>query len=501
MSSGSSKGKVLLVDDSFMNRALMCDILGDEYEVIEAENGVEALAVLGRMHSELTLMLLDIVMPEMDGFEVLAAMNKSGWIEEVPVIIISSEDSYSYVDHAYDLGATEYIQRPFDEKMVKHRVENTVMLHAKQRSLEKMVIDQMLEKEKSNIMMVNILSHIVEFRNGESGMHVLHIRVLTEVLLERLAKMTDEYDLSPERISLIANASALHDIGKIAIPEEVLNKPGRFTPEERLIMQRHSAAGAEMLENLPYYGDEELVKVAHDICRWHHERYDGNGYPDGLAGEDIPISAQVVALADVYDALTSERVYKPAYTHEEAMRMIQNGECGAFSPLLLACLREAGPYLEKELKVKSNGGLAREELTNVPRSLLKVGGASSRKLRMLEQEHKKRMFFSQLSSDIQFEYEYTFEQLNLNERGSQVLGLPETVSRPRENEKVRQMINFDELEPLVEKLNSVGQQGAPVEGTVSANLPGGRRTFRVVAQLLWSDEERMGVIGQATPID
>lgn len=500
MSSGS-KGKVLLVDDSFMNRALMCDILGDEYEVIEAENGVEAMAVLARMHSDLTLMLLDIVMPEMDGFEVLAAMNKSGWIEEVPVIIISSEDSYTYVDHAYDLGATEYIQRPFDEKMVKHRVENTVMLHAKQRSLEKMVIDQMLEKEKSNIMMVNILSHIVEFRNGESGMHVLHIRVLTEVLLERLAKMTDKYDLTPERISLIANASALHDIGKIAIPEEVLNKPGRFTPEERLIMQAHSAAGAEMLENLPYYGDEELVKVAHDICRWHHERYDGKGYPDGLAGEEIPIAAQVVALADVYDALTSERVYKPAYTHEEAMRMIQGGECGTFSPLLLACLREADSYLEKELKVKSNGGLAHEEMTNLPRSLLKVGGASSRKLQMLEQERDKRIILSRMSKNIQFEYEYAFELLTFNEYGARMLGLPETVSRPRKSENMRKTVNFDDLHELIDRLQAVGQQDPPVEMTVRANLPGGEKKFDVVAQSLWIDDERTGVIGLATPAE
>ena len=323
-----ARDKVLIVDDSDINRSLLADMLAQDYDLVEAANGLEAVALLSQQYSEISLVLLDIVMPMMDGFEVLASMNKSGYIDHIPVIMISAETSSVYIDHAYDLGAAEYISRPFDEKTVKRRVKNTIMLYAKQKYLENMVTEQLLEKEKNNLVMVEILSHIVEFRNGESGLHVMHIRVITEALLKQLCRMTDRYNLTPEQIAMISNASALHDIGKISIPESILNKPGKLTPQEYDIIKTHSAIGAEMLEKIHYFETEPLVQVARNICRWHHERYDGRGYPDGLKGEEIPISAQVVSLADVYDALVSVRVYKAAYTHEEAMRMILNGECG-----------------------------------------------------------------------------------------------------------------------------------------------------------------------------
>lgn len=345
-----SKNKILIVDDSSINRILLSEMLQDKYEILEAENGKEAVELIDEYQRELSLVLLDIIMPEMDGFEVLSIMKKNDWIENVPVIIISAETASSYVDKAYDLGAVEYINRPFDEKTIRRRVKNIVMLYTKQKLLEDMVVEQMLEKEKNSLMMIEILSHIVEFRNEESGLHVMNIRMLTEILLGQLVQITDEYHLTPERISLISNASALHDIGKITIPSEILNKPGRLTAEEFEIMKTHSEVGAQMIESVKEYENEELVKIARDICRWHHERYDGRGYPDGLKGEEIPIAAQAVAMADVYDALTNERVYKSAYSHEKAMQMIMNGECGTFNPFLIQCLKEVSPDLEHKLR-------------------------------------------------------------------------------------------------------------------------------------------------------
>ena len=342
------KYTILIVDDTEINRSLLADMLSGQYRILEASNGVEAIAMLERHHTDISLVLLDIVMPVIDGFEVLSAMNRSHWIESIPVITISAETSSTYIDRAYDLGATDYINRPFDEKTVQRRVKNTIMLYAKQKMLEDMVTEQILEKEKSNYLMVEILSNIVEFRNGESGLHVLHIRTITELLLRQLLQETDQYRLTPTQISLIVNASALHDIGKISIPEAILNKPGRLTAEEFEVMKGHSAIGAQILENSPSHR-EELVRIARDICRWHHERYDGRGYPDGLKGDEIPIAPQVVALADVYDALTSPRVYKSAFSHEKAMEMILGGECGAFWPPLLAVFAERASSIQQEV--------------------------------------------------------------------------------------------------------------------------------------------------------
>ena len=347
----AEKQKILIVDDSEMNRSILSDMLGDEYDILEAENGSEGVAVLQKHSTEISLVLLDIVMPEMDGFDVLNVMNKNGWIHDVPVIMISAERGSSHIDRAFDLGVTDFISRPFDTLIVHRRVVNTILLYAKQKKLVSLVADQIYEKEHSNSLMIEILSHIVEFRNGESGMHVRHVHTLTEIMLTTLMRKTDQYNLTQADISVISTASALHDIGKIAIPEEILNKPGRFTDEEFAIMKTHSMEGAKMLEALPFYQDEPLVKAAYEICRWHHERWDGRGYPDGLKGDEIPIGAQMVALADVYDALTSERVYKPALSHEKAIEMILNGECGTFNPLVMECLEDCADEIREEFQI------------------------------------------------------------------------------------------------------------------------------------------------------
>ena len=344
--------QLLVVDDSEMNREILKEILGKEYRILEACDGEEALKMLEQYGTEISLVLLDIIMPKMDGFEVLAYMNRDKWIEDIPVIMISSEGSESYIRRAYELGASDYISRPFDTKVVYQRVINMIKLYAKQRRLIHLVTDQIYEKEKNNRMMTGILSQIVEFRNGESGLHVLHINILTQLLLEKLMRKSENYDLSWSQQHMIATASALHDIGKIGIDEKILNKPGKLTKEEFEAMKQHTIIGARMLDRLEMYHDEEMMKYAYEICRWHHERYDGKGYPDGLKGEEIPISAQVVSLADVYDALVSDRVYKKAYSHEKAIEMILNGECGMFNPLLLECLVEIQDKVRKELDIK-----------------------------------------------------------------------------------------------------------------------------------------------------
>ena len=348
----SNLPQLLVVDDSEMNREILKEILGKEYRILEACDGEEALKMLEQYGTEISLVLLDIIMPKMDGFEVLAYMNRDKWIEDIPVIMISSEGSESYIRRAYELGASDYISRPFDAKVVYQRVINMIKLYAKQRRLIHLVTDQIYEKEKNNRMMTGILSQIVEFRNGESGLHVLHINILTQLLLEKLMRKSENYDFSWSQQHMIATASALHDIGKIGIDEKILNKPGKLTKEEFEAMKQHTIIGARMLDRLEMYHDEEMMKYAYEICRWHHERYDGKGYPDGLKGEEIPISAQVVSLADVYDALVSDRVYKKAYSHEKAMEMILNGECGMFNPLLLECLVEIQDKVRKELGIK-----------------------------------------------------------------------------------------------------------------------------------------------------
>ena len=383
--------KILIIDDSEMNRMLLSEMLGEEFDILEAENGKEGLEILQQYGTSISIVLLDIVMPVVDGFEVLDFMIKEHWNEEIPVIMISGEDSVSYVRRAFDLGVADYIKKPFDAQVVYKRVYNTITLYAKQRRLLVLVTDQIYEKEKNNRMMISILSQIVEFRNGESGAHVLHINIITELILERLIQKTDQYDLSSSVRRMIVTASALHDIGKIGIDDKILNKPGKLTKEEFEVIKTHSAIGASMLENLEYYKNEPLVRIAHDICRWHHERYDGKGYPDGLKGEEIPISAQVVALADVYDALISDRVYKKAYSHEKAVEMILNGECGTFNPLLLECLKDIQGRLKEEMTTMSEERAETED----------SGSATSE---FEGYEKTKEELFKSMSEDIRKEY-------------------------------------------------------------------------------------------------
>ncbi len=499
------KPKILIVDDNETNRTMLAAMLGDEYDFLEADDGLPCIDILQQRSPELCLVLLDNIMPKMRGLQVLEIMNANHWIEDVPVIMISSDDSVEYVERAYELGVTEFISRPFNALIVRKRVVNTIMLSSKQKKLVSMVADQIYEKEQRSSLMIDILSHIVEFRNGESGLHVLHVRTLTELLLNRLVQKTDRYSLTPADISMISTASALHDIGKIAIDEAILNKPGKLTDEEFAIMKTHSLVGADMLKGLPIHQNEPLVKEAYDICRWHHERYDGRGYPDGLKGDEIPISAQIVALADVYDALTSKRVYKPPFTHEKAVEMITGGQCGVFNPLVLECLSEISNDIQIELNNNDPQRRNRSELRNIAQEMSRHEEltASERTLQLLEHERMKYSFFAALTQEIQFEYTTSPAMLTLSTWGAQRLGLDEIIMDPMHNERVLDQINLKNCTELADALRSTSPEHPDVTQDCRIDCGGELRWFQIIARAIWSSDEPpryTGAIGKAIDI-
>jgi putative two-component system response regulator len=346
---GTNKSfKILIVDDSQLNREILKSMLEEEYQVEEATNGIHAFQMLDK-NGDYDLIILDIVMPEMNGFKFLEEYSKRGYADNIPVIAISAEDSNSIIHSMYELGVDDYITRPFDYKVTKKRVDNSIQLHAKHRNLQKMVEEKTMDIRKTSDLMTSILSHIVEFRNGESGTHVMGIKSVVGIVLEEMLANAEEFEICIDDIPVICDAATLHDIGKISIPDEILNKPGKLTDEEFDIMKSHTVVGSEMLDSLHVDKDIPLIKFAYQICRWHHERYDGKGYPDGLKGDDIPIAAQAVAIADVYDALVSDRCYRKGFSHKEAVDMIINGQCGEFNPNLIKCFKKIEKQLERGL--------------------------------------------------------------------------------------------------------------------------------------------------------
>lgn len=502
----NNRRKILIVDDSEYNRALLVDILSQDFEIIEAANGREALVIIQEKETEIALMLLDIVMPVMDGFEVLSTMREKGWIESIPVIMISAESGNSYIDRAYDLGAIDYISRPFDERTVKHRVLSNFMFTAKQKQLSDMLTSQIYEKEKDNNLMIEILSHIVEFRNGESGLHVLHVHAITEMLLKELVKITDKYVLTPKDIRLISNASALHDIGKISIPNEILNKPGRLTPEEFAVMKTHTLEGAKILENLPFHKNEQLVTVSYQICRWHHERYDGRGYPDGLKGDEIPIAAQVVALADVYDALTAKRIYKAAYDPDEAVRMINNGECGQFNPLLIECLAATAGKLKEMLTDITFGQTAEDSIYDAVQEILVSGGSdvSSRTVRALNLEKMRNKYLAALMPDVIFEYVSVPPIIKMSKIAAEHLGLSEAVLNPYDDEDWGRLIDKGEFKSFVKDMKATTIDNPSLERTFVMNIGGKKVRKKITCLVLWAagdSPEFEGAVGKITDAD
>ena len=506
MSEVITKQKILIADDSEMNRELLAAILEEEYDIIQANDGVQAVDCLQRQAEEISLLLLDIVMPHMDGFEVLSYMNKEHWIDAIPVVIISSENSPIYIKRGYDLGATDFIGKPFDANMVLRRSANAILLGAKQRRMTSIVSNQIYEREKSSKLMLNILSHIVEFRNGESGLHVLHIQTITEMLLRQLVqKENNRYALSKEQIRMITTASALHDIGKISIPDEILNKPGRLTAEEFAVIKGHSMAGANMLSELPLDQKEEpLVKTAYEICRWHHERYDGGGYPDGLKGEEIPVSAQVVALADVYDALTSERCYKDAYSHEKAIEMILAGQCGAFNPLMLECLLDISSSLKKKMGYKSKERYEQTDLSDIASRFHDFEMDSSEKIvQQLEFERMRYNFLAEGSRNIVFTYTISPPLLTFNQAGCKRSGITEPSFSPLQSGVLKDLVEEQSLKRLIRKITQATRETPDVVSNLLLTDGKNPCHYRCQCRVIWTDGAEKGytgVVGKLTDI-
>lgn len=498
--------RILIVDDSEMNRDMLSDMLSDDYDIVEAADGEEALSILKERVYDIDLVLLDIIMPAVDGFGVLDVMKRYHWIDNTPVIMISSETSQSYIRKAFELGVTDYILRPFDSFIIHKRVSNTLMLYRKQKKLLNALEEQVYENEKNNSMMINVLAHIVEFRNGESGMHVHHIKQLTSILLQNLIEKTDKYHLTENDILLISTASSLHDIGKISIDDKILNKPGRLTAEEFEVIKTHSVIGAEMLQDLHNTHNYPLFDKAYEICRWHHERYDGKGYPDGLSGEEIPISAQVTSLADVYDALTSNRCDKKAFSHEKAMEMILDGQCGAFNPVLLQCLKDC----EKQILAEFSDSIdttqddrllirATEELVENKISSDKIDFSAHLPIAARERWN----FFSDGSGEIQFEYDAMLDVLRLTKYGAKVLGLQELTMHPRGLKQG--YLGAQNIQTILDAMQSEASLEKPVvkiKKHISLNGP--RRWYEIRIRTLWSNEEKpkyTGILGRIIDIN
>lgn len=497
--------KILIVDDSKFNRAVLRDMLGHEYQILEADNGSRAMELIEMHRDHLALVLLDLVMPEVDGIAVLEEMNRRELIKEIPVIMITAETRAELIEKAYQLGVTDFVNRPFNAQIVHHRVVNTILLATKQKRLVGMVKHQVYEKEQQSELMIDILSHIVEFRNGESGLHVLHIRVLTELILRRLVQKTDRYHLSSADIRRISMASALHDIGKVAIPEHILNKPGRLTNDEFETIKLHPLKGAQLLKELSFHQDKPLLKSAYEICLSHHERYDGHGYPHHLKGDDIPISAQVTALADVYDALTCERVYKHAIPHDEALKMIVNGECGAFNPLLLECLLDIADHLRSDLRRETQKHLDKQQFQRISSELLQMGdlSAAERTLYLLDYERMKYQFFAAIDEGALFEYNTENGILTTLGESASRFGVPEVTFDPLRDPHFIELFGVEEFRRFEELLRSVTPENPIFRYECGLNVRGKTRWTRLICQVIFSEDsvpQYRGLIGKAIDI-
>lgn len=494
--------KILIVDDAEINRDILSDMLSDNYYIMTASDGVEAIEIIER-NPFIDLILLDINMPKMNGLEVLQALQKQSFTDKTPIIMISGDNSDETINRCYDLGATDYIKRPFDIRQLKRRVENTLMVYSNKKYLESLVVSQIYEKEKYNTQMLEIISDIVALQNGESGIHTINIRTITNKLLEVISETYPELNISSNDIYLAATASALHDIGKILIPQEILNKPGKLTEEEFNIMKEHTMHGYNLLKQSSGYDTSELMQTAAQICRWHHERYDGKGYPDGLEGDEIPLVAQVVGLADAYDALTSNRCYKSAYSCEEAINMIVSGQCGAFNPEFVECLLKI-----KDKLIKTEDGRMAYDSFNITEiesikstfSKTKALSINNKTAEILERERTKNQFFAELSDDIRFEYSFATDILNITEYGKNKLGLKSTTPHPLTNEEAPDYIR-DISNKVLKLLENASKENPKFNMDYHLKSKEEDVWYRIIGIALFEEDSISHIMGKLTNIN
>ena len=492
----NKRQKILIADDAKFNRDILKEFLGETYDYLEAENGNQVIQMLGE-NIGIDLMLLDINMPQMNGFEVLEIMKRSQCIDETLVIMISSEESVDAMRKAYEMGITDYITRPFDSVIVKKRVQNTLELYANQKRLINVVVDQVYEKEENNDIMLRILSNVLGSRNSESSEHILHIRTATKMMLRQLLKTTDAYHLTETDIAIITTASSLHDIGKIRIPEEILNKPGRLTDEEFKIMKTHSEIGASMIWDMHFLQDHPLVHTAWEVCRWHHERWDGGGYPDGLKGEEIPISAQVVSIVDVYDALTSERCYKKAFDHDTAMNMILDGQCGQFNPILLKCLRELSLPFSKMLSTEMNDKKYYHEVQSLSNEILSDKSLPNRNYSqsVIKILQEKIDFFKTNSGMNSIDYNAMSGQLMILNEKQQIL----CQRNASKFDLFREFgVSEEDSQQIQVLLHQTSVQNKEFSVQIKAKVENKRQMYKLKLHTLWSSlkkDEYIGIIG------
>ncbi len=455
-----SKKKMLVVDDVELNRAILSELFSNSYEVIEAENGQQAIDKLKENSNDLAIILLDIVMPVMDGLTALEEIGRLGYLKSIPVVLLTAESTERISLKVYELGASDVISKPYNPAVVRQRVNNIVELYDYRHDLEEevrrqtVILEEQAEKLKqTNVFVIDTLCTAVEFRNGESGSHISRIRDITRVLLKALGEKHEKFKMPDNQIDIIANAAAMHDIGKIAVPDAILNKPGRLTDEEFQLMKQHTIKGCEMLAKLDYVQDQEYYQYCYEICRHHHERWDGRGYPDGIKGDAIPIWAQVVSLADVYDALVSERPYKKALSHEVAIQMISDGECGQFNPEMLACFLEVEEQLKKQYSniARNHEAPVKQLIMQPPKSDEKL----QRIIKLLEIERAKYHIVADSSGDVVYEYDAIEDTIRFSENVSLVLDLPMEIKHMMDENRVPLLLHKNDLKVLHQTLDEL----------------------------------------------
>ena len=497
--------KILIADDSELNRAILVDVLEHAFEVLEVADGREAIAALQAHRDEIGVLLLDVVMPEADGFEVLEYMNRHHLIEDIPVIMISAETSGSYIERAFKLGASDYVSRPFVPSVILRRIMNTILLHNQKQQLMNIMADRYYREEKNSEMMVSILGHVVELRSGEGGCHMSDVSIITGMLLHQLMEKTDRYGLDQTDVDAIQAASCLHDIGKLLVPEEILTKPKKLTEEEFEVLKRHTLLGARIITDLPVYRNERMVQYAMEVCRWHHERWNGEGYPDGLKGDDIPVAAQVVSIADAYDALISKRAYKEAFSHEKAMAMINGGECGSFNPLLLDCLNELSDQLALELPAHMKQDQSHQVARRMVEEIFHGKEIPAARVALqLEEERAKRQFFADITGELWFEYTTHPDSLTLSPGAVRATGLPAVVIEPRESAELRTVISEEAFNAFCDTVRAGTLERNYVETQIELKLNGAPRWCQLAVLITWSEAEHghcSSLLGRILNID